>query len=529
MLEKNKKGYIKHFITAGLFSILCGSLTGLIIFCFKFIAKKVEHYSKYLYELSKRSFLYIILVFIIIILLALIMYFVHKKIPETKGGGIPKSEGVLRGTLKFRSFLTLIGTFFGSMISYFAGVPVGTEGPSVLIGTSVGDLCNKATKKNKALGRYIDTGGAAAGFAVATGAPLSGILFALEEIHKRFTPMLVVSVSLSVVSATFVNILLCNIFNVNPNLFQFEILTTFSLNDLLYLIILAILIAITVGLYDKSIGIIFEFFGKFLKKVPALIKILTVFIVTGILSFVFIEGVYSGHDIIESIVHIDNTKFTIISLLLLLFIRFIMMHLVMESSVTGGIFIPTMALAAVIGAIFGKFLILIGMEQELFPLIVVLTMCAFIGGSLRAPFTATVLFLELTSSFNMIFYVLVVIFIVNFIVEIFDQPSFYDRVVERMEHREHKNKERTIGYFTITVSENSFVVGKHVRDIMWPHSLVILNIKRANENLDKLDNDGERKLYANDKVTFRCRYYNREELLENIQYLVGTEYEIEEE
>ena len=76
------------------------------------------------------------------------MYFVHKKIPETKGGGIPKSEGVLRGTLKFRSFLTLIGTFFGSMISYFAGVPVGTEGPSVLIGTSVGDLCNKATKKN---------------------------------------------------------------------------------------------------------------------------------------------------------------------------------------------------------------------------------------------------------------------------------------------------------------------------------------------------------------------------------------------
>ena len=127
MLEKNKKGYIKHFITAGLFSILCGSLTGLIIFCFKFIAKKIEHYSKYLYELSKRSFLYIILVFIIIILLALIMYFVHKKIPETKGGGIPKSEGVLRGTLKFRSFLTLIGIFFGSMISYFAGVPVGLK------------------------------------------------------------------------------------------------------------------------------------------------------------------------------------------------------------------------------------------------------------------------------------------------------------------------------------------------------------------------------------------------------------------
>ena len=162
----------------------------MVIFGFKYIAKMIEHYSKTIYELAKKSFVYIILVFVSLILLSLIMYFVHKKIPETKGGGIPKSEGVLRGTLKFRSFLTLIGTFFGSMISYMAGVPVGTEGPSVLIGTSVGDLCNKATKKDKALGRYIDTGGAAAGFAVATGAPLSGILFALEEIHKRFTPML---------------------------------------------------------------------------------------------------------------------------------------------------------------------------------------------------------------------------------------------------------------------------------------------------------------------------------------------------
>ena len=375
--------------------------------------------------------------------------------------------------------------------------------------------CNKITRKDKALGRYIDTGGAAAGFAVATGAPLSGILFALEEIHKRFTPMLVVTVSLSVLSDTLVNVSLCNVFDVSPNLFHFDVFNSFELSDLLYLCILSILVAITVGLYDKSIGIIFDFFGKFLKKVPALIKIILIFMVTGILGFIFVDGIYSGHEIIESIVNVNSVTITFISLLLLLFIRFIMMHLVMESSVTGGIFIPTMALAAVIGAIFGKLLILIGMKENLFPLIVVLTMCAFIGGSLRAPFTATVLFIELTGSINMIFYVLVVIFIVNFIVEIFDQPSFYDRVVERMEHREHKNKERVIGYFTITVSENSFVVGKHVRDIMWPHSLVILNIKRTNENLDKLDNDGERKLYACDKVTFKCRYYDKEDLFKS--------------
>lgn len=526
MTNINKKGYIKHFLLAGLFSIICGSITGLVIFGFKYIAKEIEHLSKRIYQMSKESVIYIILVFLALILIAIIMYLIHKKVPECKGGGIPRSEGVLRGVIKFRSFLTLIGTFFGSMISYLAGAPVGTEGPSVLIGTSVGDLCNKTTKQNKALGRYIETGGAAAGFAIATGAPLSGILFALEEIHKRFTPMLVATVSLSVLSATFVNLSLCNWFNISTSLFHFNIVKTFVFSDLIYLAILAILIALMVGLYDKSIGVIFELLGKYLKKVPSLIKLLLLFVLTGILGYIFVDGIYSGHDVIETIVNINYIKTSIFSLILLLLIRFLMMHLVMESSVTGGIFIPTMAIAAIIGALFGRLLITIGMSEALYPIVVVLTMCAFIGGSLRAPFTAIVLFIELTGSFSTIFYILVVVFIVNFIVEIFDQPSFYDRVLEKMEHTEHRNTKPTIGYFTATVSVDSFVVGKQVRDVMWPNSLVILNIKT--ENMDTLDNDGERRLYANDKISFKCRYYDKAELFENIQHLVGKDHEIEE-
>ena len=37
MIEKDKKGYIKHLLKAGLFSILCGAITGLLIFIFKFL------------------------------------------------------------------------------------------------------------------------------------------------------------------------------------------------------------------------------------------------------------------------------------------------------------------------------------------------------------------------------------------------------------------------------------------------------------------------------------------------------------
>ena len=75
----------------------------------------------------------------------------------------------------------------------------------------------------------------------------------------------------------------------------------------------------------------------------------------------------------------------------------------------------------------------------------------------------------------------------NLLVELFDQPSFYDQVLEKMEEDHHKGKVRTISHFELKVSENSFVVGKAVRDIMWPNSLVIISIKRDHENLDKLE------------------------------------------
>ena len=524
MLTKNKKGYIKNLLTTGLYSIICGIFVGSAIFGFKYIAKKLENISIYLYNNTKQNIIYIILVFIVLIGLAILMHIVHKSMPEVKGGGIPKSEGVLRGILHFKSHRTLIGTFLGSVISFFAGIPVGTEGPSVLIGTSIGDLCNKTSKKNKALSRYINSGGAAAGFAVATGSPFAGILFVLEEIHKRFTPMLVVSVSLSVLSAMLVNISLCNIFDLSYQLFHFNIIATFKYKDIIYLILLAVLIAIVVGCFDKSVGLIMKLSKKYKNKINPLVKLITIFVITGILGYTFIEGIYSGHSVIEVLIINDKN---IWYLLLLLAVRLIMMYLVIDSSITGGIFIPIMTIAATVGAILAKLLIILGMNDSYFTVIVVITMCAFMGGTLRTPLTGSILFLELTNSINNIFYIVLIIFIVNFIVEIFDQPSFYDRVLENMEEEQNKDKIRKIDYFSLTVSEGSFVVGKAVRDVMWPQSLVVLNITRKNETIEKLDNDGERKIYANDKIIFKCRYFDEDELFNNMYDLVGRDYPIE--
>ena len=523
MKQKYYKEYVANMMPCIGYGLLTGVLTGATIFLFKFLAGQAEHCSRELYAMAKGSFPAVCLVFLILVTLAFIMSRIHKAAPECKGGGIPRSEGILRGILPFRWFKTLLGTFFGSMISFFAGLPCGSEGPAVLIGTSLGCMTGKSSKNQTALNRHVMSGGAAAGFAVATGAPLSGILFALEEIHKRFSPVLVLTVSMAVLSATGTNHLLCNIFDTNPALFAPAPLPAFELSHIIYLILLGIFIALAVALFDGSI-LLFRRFTALSKKQGAVpVKLIVVFLLTGILGLCLSDGGYSGHHLI---VHIIEHEMTTVLLLALFLIRLLMMLLITDSGATGGIFIPTLAIGALAAALVAKLLVLLGMPAELSTTIIFLGMCAFIGGTLRAPLTASVLFVELSGQFTSLFYVAVVIFVVSLLTEILNQTPFYDKALEEMTEVHHHGKEMQIASFHLTVSPNAFVVGKAVRDIMWPHASVIESIAHADSDIIEEMDDGEQRLYAGDTLTIRVGYYDKEELLALLKALVGTDAEI---
>ena len=114
------KNSIKIVVPYLLYGTLCGSATGAAIFFFKLIAKNLEEITKGIYSFARENIVYIPLVFLGLILLAIAEYLLHKRIPEVKGGGIPRTEGILRGILSFKWLKTLIGTVVGSVISFFA-------------------------------------------------------------------------------------------------------------------------------------------------------------------------------------------------------------------------------------------------------------------------------------------------------------------------------------------------------------------------------------------------------------------------
>ena len=76
------------------------------------------------------------------------------------------------------------------------------------------------------------TGGASAGFAVATGAPLSGMIFVLEEAHKKISPMLTLTSFISVLVACITSRFLSPLVGLSYSLFEIE--SVYILNNHYY-------------------------------------------------------------------------------------------------------------------------------------------------------------------------------------------------------------------------------------------------------------------------------------------------------
>lgn len=412
-----------------------GAVVGAVIFFFKLIGEHLEEFSRHIYESAAENPFFIALLFAGLFLLAAVMYLLHRFSPEIKGGGIPRSTGIMRGLLKFNRVRTFFGTLFGSWISFFAGLPLGSEGPSVLIGTSLGAMLEPKKKKG-IWRRYITTAGAGAGFSVATGAPLAAVLFIIEEVHKRLTTRLILITSVSAFVASFVNQALCSVFGMNSVLFAAEALTPISLSQTPYILLLAVIVAFMVWLFDVCVISFKKLMSNAGARIPDFVKLLVVFALAGIVGVIYPGALYGGRGLILGVMTGEKALNVLI---LLLVWRFGAMILTSNSGATGGTFIPTLCIGGLIGALSGEFLTAIGMSRELYGVCVLIAMCAFLGGTMRAPLTAILFFVESTAQSTNLFHTAIAVFVVFIITSALGRHSFNDVVLEEMVEMQEKN------------------------------------------------------------------------------------------
>lgn len=167
-------------------SVVTGFFVGIIIVLYRYSIEKALGFSRTIYLLA-HSHLWLIPLYILI--LAATGYFIGwvvEKEPVSSGSGIPQVEGVLLGKLRMRWWSVLLAKFFAGSLSIGTGLSLGREGPSIQMGAAIGQGISWIFKNIKVVEKYLMTSGASAGLSAAFNAPISGVIFALEEVHKSF-------------------------------------------------------------------------------------------------------------------------------------------------------------------------------------------------------------------------------------------------------------------------------------------------------------------------------------------------------
>ena len=128
--------------------------------------------------------------FLILAALAWIVGKLVKWEPMISGSGIPQVEGEIAGRLSQNWKRVLPAKFAGGFFVY-AGWSFSwkEKGPSIQLGAMAGQGISRALGRGKREEKFLMTCGASAGLSAAFHAPLAGMMFAVEEIHKNiFNP-----------------------------------------------------------------------------------------------------------------------------------------------------------------------------------------------------------------------------------------------------------------------------------------------------------------------------------------------------
>lgn len=505
---------VKHVGTGLLLGGVAGGVTGAVITLYKFCAKHIIHQAEKNYAFLRHNPLWLIPVAILLFGLAVLLSRIYRSTTNLRGGGIPTAIAVLRGWLPFQWLRNAIGIFTLSLTTFLVGVPLGNEGPSVQLGTALGKGCSKAMgKRGKGWDRYGMTAGACAGFSTATGAPLSGMLFAVEEAHHRVSPLLLVVAGAAVAVARLVSDLLSPLLGVSSTLFPSMQLRPLTAIESWIPLSIGVLFGLFAVLFLSFYRMVANLLNNRMAKVADRYKIYAILLLTvgvGLFSFSFIS---TGHELILSLFD-EEMLWMLVALLLVRTLLTVSANVV---SLTGGIFLPILAIGALLSALFAEGIqAAFGLDTSYYPVVLVLGITACIAGMMKMPLTAVAFAIEALSAYELILPVLLVSGVAYGMAELFDAVSINDRVLDNRLEQINKGRTLSTADATLTVQAGSFAVGKEIRDIFWPNGLFVLSV-------DKKGALGGKTLHEGDRLHVRYRTIHEERLWKELIHIVGEQ------
>ncbi|ALB45876.3 ClC family H(+)/Cl(-) exchange transporter [Clostridium beijerinckii] len=465
--------------------ICIGMVTGLVIVLYRLALEEAGYLLSYIYKLISINPIIILPWIMLLIIIGYIVGLMVKNEPMISGSGIPQVEGVLLRELDMTWWKVILGKFFGGVLSIGSGLSLGREGPSVQLGAAIGQGFSKVFRRIKIEEKYLITSGASAGLAAAFNAPLAGAMFALEEVHKNFSPLILLSALSSALSADFIA---SSFFGLKP-VFNFGAFATLPLNFYFYVIILGVIVGFLGVLFNKVLLKTQNLYIKqaWLKKEFRIIIPLLLSVALGLL---LPEALGGGHELITSL---TEGKFSLILLVIILVIKFSFTMASFGSGAPGGIFLPLLTIGALIGNVYGEVLMHIAHLDSIYiNNFIILAMAGYFASVVKSPITGTILITEMTGSFNHLLALAIVSVISYIVADLLASKPIYEALLEKF--LQNQGDRTPIGdkinkaILEFAVCIGSKLDGKQIKDVKWPSRCLLVAVRRGeNEIIPKGD------------------------------------------
>ncbi|KAG9322819.1 hypothetical protein KVV02_007593 [Mortierella alpina] len=377
------------------------------------------------------------------------------------GSGISEIKCILAGFV-MKGYLggwTLIIKSLGLAMSVAANLSVGKEGPSIHIACCAGHVVSRLFPKyqrSRAKSREIISASAAAGVAVAFGAPIGGVLFSFEEMSNHFPAKTMWRSFFCALVAT-VTLQTANPYRTGKLvMFQVSYDRDWHFFEMIFFIFLGIFGGLYGALIIKYNLKVQQFRKRYLAE-HGVIEAATLAFVTCTFAY---WNIFMKIDMAESMSILfrecegsedymglckpENTWKMVALLFLALVMRFVTCTISYGAKVPAGIFVPSMA----IGALFGRMLgLIVRAAQVAYPGFVLFSSCrpdvpcitpgtyaflgaaAALGGVMRLTVCVVVIMFELTGALNYILPTMITLMVTKTVGDYFGRGGIADRYI----------------------------------------------------------------------------------------------------
>ena len=320
--------------------------------------------------------------------------------PRVRGSGVNQTKAAVYIYDGYIPFSTVIGKFLTCALAIGSGQSLGPEDPSLQIGAGIASALGRRLHLSREKVRLIAPVGAAAGLAAAFNAPISAVLFVIEEVIGKWSSAVLGAIVLSAVSSVTV----LRLFLGEEPLFRVPPFHLVHPSELFSYAVLGVIGGFASLAFTRLVTYL-RLRSKAMPKWTHYVQPAAAGLLIGVMGIWIPQVMGAGYGIIDQALH---DQFTWKLLALLAIFKILATSLSFSSGTPGGMFAPALFVGAMLGGAVG------GVEHIFFPHLggtvggfALVGMGVLFAGFLRVPMTSVFMVLELSGNYSIILPVMV--------------------------------------------------------------------------------------------------------------------------